>query len=155
RAFASQDAHVTDADVESAVSAALQDLEQVKFSHFWADGIVERDAEKSAIVENRRRRVLHALSEQLQPAGGEGSRGDLWAGADDVIGTAVRLLGVEREDASSELQKFCERGVLVSQNQRLRSRIPLFGHWLAEHGRERLPLSFTDEDAVERYRARI
>jgi AAA+ ATPase superfamily predicted ATPase len=155
RAFASQDAHVTDADVQSGVSDALQDLEQVKFSHFWADGIVERDAEKSAIVENRRRRVLHALSEHLQPSGGEGAGGDLWAGVDDVIGTAVKVLGLEREDVSSELQKFCERGVFVSQNRRLRPRIPLFGHWLADHGRERLPLSFTDEDAVERYRARI
>jgi hypothetical protein len=155
RALATHDTHVTDADVDSAVADVLATLEQLKFNHFWADGIVERDPEKAAISENRRRRLLHAISEHLANTGAEGTLLEVWLNADDILSTAVRSFGVNPEDAASELQRFVERRVLIRDGNRVRTRVPLFSHWLRDHGRERIPLSYTDQEAVDRYRAHV
>ena len=155
RALATHDTHVTDADVDSAVDDVLATLEQLKFNHFWADGIVESDPEKAAIIENRRRRLLHAVSQHLADSGEERDVLEVWVNSDDVLRTAVRSLNVESEDAASELQRFVERRVLIRDGNRVRARVPLFAHWLRDHGRERIPLSYTDQEAVDRYRVRV
>lgn len=145
RAVSNRDAHVTEAEIERAVSVALKVVGVQSFQHFWDDGI---EHEGSAEVTSRRRRVMLALGDALRALRvDDGGYARVTAPEEIVVARAADY-GVAGEDARQELRDFVRRGVLINSDGRYRPRVPFFSAWLQDHGVQAIVTSFGESDVI-------
>jgi hypothetical protein len=136
-----RDSDITSHEVGLAIAAAVERAQQNYFAHFWEDGVVESDNRAREITSMRRRKLLLAL----------GHFDNASALRDEVVSRAHSALGLNRREASDELDSLVDRHVLIASEDVVTCKVPLFARWLRSHGRGDISLTYTDAAEIEAY----
>ncbi|MCY4376150.1 MAG: hypothetical protein OXC31_20540 [Spirochaetaceae bacterium] len=134
RACERHDSFVGAQEVELAVETLIErgGMDSASFSHYWDDLILEGGIERNdEIVLNRKRAVL---------AFGLSNTPDQWASMDSVVREALEM-GLDEGRTRGVLAEFDDRSFFVIEGDRVRSRIGLFGRWIAGAGQGQLMLT--------------
>lgn len=123
-AVAERDSEITDAEVESAASRLVGELDANAFAHIWKDGIQQEEKE-AEVVELRRRRLLSAIARALR----SGKRLTFESIASSKLG--LKLMDPEILPLVADFER---RGFLRGVDAAYELTIPLFGDWLVAHG---------------------
>ena len=134
RACERHDSFVGAQEVELAVETLIErgGMDSASFSHYWDDLILEGGIERNDEIVLDRKRALLAFGLSNTP--------DQWASMDSVVREA-REMGLDEGRTRGVLAEFDDRSFFVIDGNRVRSRIGLFGRWIAGAGQGQLMLT--------------
>lgn len=141
-AIAERDTEIIASDVCNALPVLLAELDTNAFAHLWKDGI-SYERENAEVAELKRLRLLVGIGRSLR----EHKRTE-----EDIKAQAVsaRLLEHEITPLISDFQR---REILYERNGELHFTVPLFEHWLTEHGLNKLITSTLGDELEEGIKA--
>lgn len=142
-AVADRDTEVTVDEVEKAMRGISGALDTNAFAHFWKDGIpAERD--EAEVIELKRKRVLVAVAQACRAAEP--------LSHDNIIKN-VRSLSIAGSEVLPILTDFVRRDILRDRGGEYSFVLPLFEHWLVQHGVSKLIADNLGDEMAEALRA--
>lgn len=133
-----RDTHVTEREMEEALSVAVQVASSVNFQHFWDDGIFESGAKKEH-VSVLRRKMLMAFADTVRTDGAVGT---------NTLKDAADRYGVDEVAFEEYLREFVARGVWVVEGSFVACKVPLFSDWLRRSGVKSIISTIVDAEAA-------
>lgn len=146
-----RDAYVTVDEVDEAILRTLNIIDSNSFAHYWADGIVDFDAEHTASAVTDRIRFLVAFAEVL-------GKGNEFISKEEFTERASRH-GCTATSLERLLREFQTRGITFEKAGGYQLRVKLFQEWLRDRGIVELSTQLWDDlgnrERIEEERASL
>jgi hypothetical protein len=135
-----RDNHATEEEARSATHIARdsQNIGATDFSHFWKDGIKEKEAKEEEISINRRK-VLLALGQLIKQ--------DVKTSKQTVLDKSMAN-GLNTLEAEKTLEEFVQRKIIKVNAGEYRFVVKFFGDWLVSNGLNKIITTFNEEQAI-------
>ena len=137
------DSYISIDEAKSAIVDSIESIASANVTHFWNDGISERQQERKDEIETLRRKFLIAYAEVR--------RNHLVVTKENI--SKSKLLSGFPVD--SMIENFTNREILIEEkNGEVRLKPRLFDEWLVQRGGRSLTSSFADANAIEELRSK-
>uniref|UniRef100_UPI004049757F phosphoribosyltransferase-like protein n=1 Tax=Flavobacterium sp. TaxID=239 RepID=UPI004049757F len=135
-----RDSHATDIEAIQATQIARDssNIAATDFSHFWKDGIKEKEEKEEEISVNRRK-VLLSLGQLLE----SNTNTTKEAVIDKSISNGLNLL-----EAEKTLDEFIQRKIIYVDNNQHRFVVKFFEDWLISNGLNKILTTFQEEQSI-------
>ena len=134
-----RDAYVTAAEMDRAITTAVDQAGINNFQHFWDDGVVATSDETIEQERASRRRVMLSLGEVLRSKDG--------CTVENIAKRASRF-GLGEPDVHRVLADFERRKILVQVEEEYSCKVRLFERWLVDEGVNELDLTLVEEESL-------
>lgn len=133
-----RDSHITQEEARKATSIARDsnNIAATDFSHFWKDGIKEKEEEEISI---HRRKVLLSIGQILH----KGQKSSKQMIIDKSISNGLTELQAEKT-----LAEFIQRNILIIEDNSYTFVVKFFEDWLISHGMEKIITTFQEEQRI-------
>lgn len=135
-----RDNHITDKEMSEAIEKAIKQAPTHIFIHFWDDGIRELNIRKEEIT-YKRRNILITLS-SLMNLNKELKQTYI---IDELVSE------FNRNEIIRLLKEFVDRKILIEKDRIYSFRINFFKDWLKIYASERILMTLTNEQEIQRY----
>jgi hypothetical protein len=137
------DSYISIDETKSAILESIESIDLINVTHFWIDGISEKQQERKDQIETQRRKFLIAYAEVR--------RNNSRVTKENI--SKSKILNDVAVD--SMIENFTNRGILIeSKNGEVRLKPRLFDEWLVQRGSQLLTSSFADANAIEELRSK-
>lgn len=135
-----RDSHITIEEAEKATNIARdsQNIAATDFSHFWKDGIKEKEEKEEEISINRRK-VLLSIGQILK----NNTKTTKQAIIDKSIANGLNELQAEKT-----LDEFKQRKILRVENNQYKFVVKFFEDWLISNGLDKIITTFQEEQRI-------
>nr|WP_319398779.1 ATP-binding protein [uncultured Carboxylicivirga sp.] len=133
-----RDSHITEQEARKATSIARDsnNIAATDFSHFWKDGIKEKEEESISI---HRRKVLLSIGQIIK----KGQKASKQMIIDKSIANGLTELQAEKT-----LAEFIQRNILFIEGNSYTFVVKFFEDWLISQGMERIITTFQEEQRI-------
>ncbi|OBX21586.1 hypothetical protein A9996_17960 [Gelidibacter algens] len=135
-----RDTHVTEEEAKQAtkIARSSSNIGATDFSHFWKDGIKEKEEKEEEISINRRK-VLLAIGQLLQAS--------IKTTKEAVIDKSMAN-GLNIMEAEKTLDEFIQRKIINVNNDEYRFIVKFFEDWLISNGLNKIITTFQEEQML-------
>jgi len=145
-----RDSHITEDEAKKATDIARDsnNIAATDFSHFWKDGIKERE-EKEEDISINRRKVLLSIGQILKT--------NRKTTKQTIIDKSIAN-GLNNLQAEKTLDEFVQRKILKIESNKYRFVVQFFEDWLISNGLDKIITTFQEEQRIilrERYEEQI
>lgn len=135
-----RDSHATEVEAKQATQNARDsnNIGATDFSHFWKDGIKEKE-EKEEEVSINRRKVLLSLGQLIQ--------NNINTTKQTVIDKSIAN-GLNILEAEKTLDEFIQRKIITVDNNRYKFVVKFFEDWLVSNGLNKIITTFQEEQGI-------
>lgn len=135
-----RDSHVTEIEAKQATQIARDsnNIGATDFSHFWKDGIKEKEEKEEEISVNRRK-VLLSLGQLLES--------NINSTREAVIDRSIAS-GLNVLEAEKTLDEFIQRKIIYEYNNQYRFVVKFFEDWLISNGLNKIITTFQEEQSI-------
>lgn len=133
-----RDSHITvdEAIMATAIARDSNNIAATDFSHFWKDGIREKEEEEISV---NRRKVLLSLGQIINKNQNTGKQ---------LVIDQSMLNGLSELQAEKTLAEFVQRKILKIEDNNYRFVVKFFEDWLVSNGLEKIITTFQEEQRV-------
>ncbi len=135
-----RDSHATEQEAKQATQIArgISNIAATDFSHFWKDGIKEKEEKEEQISINRRK-VLLALGQLLE--------GNVKTTKEAIIDKSMAN-GLNTLEAEKTLDEFVQRKIVKVVTNEYRFVVKFFEDWLISNGLNKIITTFQEEQRL-------